>query len=53
LNSNRENSELPKKHGASDPGQVTEKVMEGVGILKFIYFRDPEGNIVEILSWTR
>ncbi len=44
--------EVAKKQGASDLGEVTEKVIEGVGVLKLIYFRDPEGNIVEILSWT-
>ncbi|MBT7259817.1 MAG: VOC family protein [Desulfobacula sp.] len=32
-------------------GNVTEKKVEGVGLLKFLYFRDPEGNIVEIQSW--
>jgi len=32
-------------------GEVTEKKIENVGILKFVYFRDPEGNIVEIQSW--
>ena len=32
-------------------GKVTEKEVEGVGTLKFVYFRDPEGNIVEIQSW--
>ena len=36
---------------ASMLGKVTEKKVEGVGMLKFVYFRDPEGNIVEILSW--
>ncbi len=44
--------ELAKKHGGSGLGKVTEKKVEGVGTLKFIYFRDPEGNIIEILSWT-
>lgn len=45
--------EKAKQHGATDLGQVTEKVVEGVGTLTFVYFRDPEGNIVEILSWKR
>ncbi len=26
--------------------------VEGVGMLKFTYFRDPEGNIIEIQSWS-
>lgn len=34
-------------------GEVTEKKIENVGILKFVYFRDPEGNIVEIQSWKK
>lgn len=37
--------------GAADLGTITEKHIENVGILKFVYFRDPEGNIVEIQSW--
>ena len=39
------------KNGASLLGEVTEKEIENVGVLKFVYFRDPEGNIVEIQSW--
>lgn len=34
-------------------GEVTEKTVDGVGELKFVYFRDPEGNIVEIQSWNK
>jgi len=30
---------------------VTRKEVEGVGLLAFVYFRDPEGNIIEIQSW--
>lgn len=45
--------ELAKKHGGSGLGEVTEKEIEGVGVLKLIYFRDPEDNIIEILSWTK
>lgn len=37
--------------GASKLGEIAEKEIENVGILKFVYFRDPEGNIVEIQSW--
>ena len=39
------------KYGGKLLGTVTEKKVEGVGFLKFLYFRDPEGNIVEIQSW--
>ena len=34
-------------------GKITEKTVDGVGDLKFVYFRDPEGNIVEIQSWKK
>ena len=34
-------------------GEVTEREIEGVGMLQFVYFRDPEGNIVEIQSWRK
>ena len=37
--------------GGSPLGQVTRKEVEGVGLLTFVYFRDPEGNIIEIQSW--
>lgn len=39
--------------GGSPLGKVTEKEVPGVGTLTFVYFRDPEGNIVEILSWQK
>jgi catechol 2,3-dioxygenase-like lactoylglutathione lyase family enzyme len=39
--------------GAEELGQPTERVIEGVGTLKFVYFRDPEGNIVEIQAWLK
>jgi catechol 2,3-dioxygenase-like lactoylglutathione lyase family enzyme len=37
--------------GATELGRPTEKTIEGVGVLKFVYLRDPEGNIIEIQSW--
>ena len=39
--------------GAAELGHPTEKIIEGVGVLKFVYFRDPEGNIVEIQEWKK
>ncbi len=39
-------------HGAKPLGTVTVKEVEGVGLLKFVYFRDPEDNIIEIQSWS-
>jgi len=39
------------KGGATKLGEVTEKAIEGIGVLQFVYLRDPEGNIIEIQSW--
>lgn len=41
------------ENGGEILGEITEKQVEGVGLLKFVYFRDPEGNIVEIQSWEK
>lgn len=41
------------RYGATRLGKVTEKEIPGVGRLTFVYFRDPEGNIVEIQSWNK
>ncbi len=41
------------KNGGKLLGKTTEKAVEGVGLLTFLYFRDPEGNIVEIQSWKK
>ncbi len=34
------------------PGFVERKV-PGIGTLVFVYFKDPEGNIIEIQSWEK
>jgi len=41
------------KNGAAKLGEVTEKIVDGIGVLKFVYLRDPEGNIIEIQSWEK
>jgi catechol 2,3-dioxygenase-like lactoylglutathione lyase family enzyme len=41
------------ERGGSLVGAVTEKQIEGVGTIAFVYARDPEGNIIEIQSWRR
>lgn len=41
------------KHGATRLGEVTEKTIDGIGVLTFVYLRDPEGNIIEIQSWEK
>ena len=40
------------KNGATMLGKITEKEVPSIGQLKLVYFRDPEGNIVEIQSWS-
>lgn len=37
--------------GATRLGEIISKEIEEVGMLHFTYFRDPEGNIIEIQSW--
>lgn len=41
------------KSGGQLLGKVIEKKVDGVGELKFVYFRDPERNIIEIQSWKK
>lgn len=38
-------------HGGSLAGQVTERQIDGVGLITFVYARDPEGNLIEIQCW--
>ena len=42
---------LALENGGQLLGEVTEREVDGVGNLKFVYFRDPEGNIVELQNW--
>jgi catechol 2,3-dioxygenase-like lactoylglutathione lyase family enzyme len=39
-------------HGGSKVGDITSSEVEGVGALAFVYLADPEGNIIELQSWT-
>ncbi len=39
------------EHGGSLQGEITEKLIEGVGTITFMYVRDPEGNLIEIQKW--
>jgi predicted enzyme related to lactoylglutathione lyase len=39
-------------HGGSKYGDIIEKEIQGIGILKAIYSMDPEGNIIEIQNWS-
>ena len=49
----RQTFDLALKHGGRMLGEVTEKAVPGIGTLVFVYFKDPEGNIIEIQSWDR
>jgi len=40
------------KHGATKLGELISREIEGVGMLYFTYLRDPEGNIIEVQSWS-
>ena len=33
-------------------GEVTRRHVDGVGDLVFVYARDPEGNLIELQSWS-
>lgn len=39
------------EHGGSLAGRVTRRRIEGVGVITFVYARDPEGNLIEIQHW--
>lgn len=40
-----------EQNGGKRFGQITERKVEGVGTITFVYARDPEGNIIEIQNW--
>lgn len=39
--------------GGTKNGEITTRIIEGVGEITFIYVRDPEGNLIEIQHWAR
>ena len=39
------------EHGGSHAGSIVEKAIEGVGMITFVYMRDPDGNLIELQSW--
>ena len=41
------------KNGGEKLGEIIEKEIKNVGVIKFTYLRDPEGNIIEIQSWEK
>lgn len=38
-------------HGGSQLGEYVEKKYQNGGVLKVVYVRDPEGNIIELQKW--
>jgi len=38
-------------NGARKLGEIVENEIQNAGIVQFVYFRDPEGNLIEIQSW--
>lgn len=40
-------------NGGSKNGQLTKRIVPGIGEITFIYARDPEGNLLELQSWDR
>ena len=45
--------EIALANGGAELGQVVERKVPGIGTLVFVYFKDPEGNIIEIQSWAK
>lgn len=43
---------LAMKNGAVKIGALSEHYIENVGLLKFIYIADPDGNIIELQNWS-
>ena len=42
-----------REHGGTLAGEITERLIEGVGVITFVYARDPEGNLIELQSWRK
>ena len=40
------------EHGGHSLGDIVEKEVPGVGFITFTYARDPEGNLIELQSWS-
>lgn len=42
-----------KSNGGITFGEIVKKEIKGVGEITFTYARDPEGNLIELQSWTK
>jgi len=40
-------------HGGSANGEIRSHAVHGVGIITFVYMRDPDGNLIEVQHWDR
>jgi predicted enzyme related to lactoylglutathione lyase len=40
------------KRGGNMLGEIVSAVVDGVGMLTFVYMADPEGNIIEVQAWS-
>ncbi len=44
--------EVLERNGGRTSGEITRRKVDGVGEITFVYARDPEGNLIELQSWT-
>ncbi len=44
--------DLALEKGAKKVGELSEKYIDEVGLLTFIYISDPDGNIIELQNWS-
>ncbi len=42
---------LVLENGGGELGKISEKEIDGLGTVTFVYMTDPEGNIIELLNW--
>lgn len=41
------------KNGGSLTGEITSRLVDGVGTITFVYARDPDGNLIELQQWLK
>jgi len=44
---------MVQSHGGALVGEVVQRLIKGVGTIRFAYARDPEGNIIELQQWDK
>lgn len=40
-----------EKYGGKRNGEIVRREVKGVGIITFVYVRDPDGNLIELQNW--